>query len=186
MCGCYRGRNYAFCAYELPLKLDIALYALPIFCLGILLQSFCKKIGDISLIKQLFAFFVGLALSIAICILYYMSAPDITLRIEYVIFPWYWISIAFGTVWVIALALLVVKVFREKRIVIYLGRNSIVFYCFNDILFKVSKAFFFVALKMDIKSLGLAGQLGMGVLIVILTISVTIPINKLICKDYLF
>ena len=73
-----------------------------------------------------------------------------------------------------------------KNILIYIGRNSSIFYCLNDIVLKILKAVFFLVLKVNLNNAGYMFNLIVGFVLICLTIVIIVPFVELINKKISF
>lgn len=80
----------------------MSIYAIAGFYAGMLLKSHINK--NVSQKKLSIGFLLGLTGSILIYALYYAQQPKVSLRIEHVILPWYWLATVFGMLWIYCIA----------------------------------------------------------------------------------
>lgn len=128
---------------------------------------------------------LGVIGSVLISALYYSQQPEVSLRIEHVVFPWYWLAAVFGMLWIYCIA---ERVHNSslKNVLMYIGKNSLIFYCLNDVVLKVLKGVFFVILKINLANAGFIETFAFGILFIVMTIIIISPFVELINKHLSF
>lgn len=175
---------YEYIKMELPFKCDVSIYAIAGFYLGILLKSYIYE-NNINQSKLRLGLLLGLIASVLTSVLYYSQFPDVSLRIEHVVWPWYWIAAIFGILWIYCMAASV-RISYLKKILMFIGENSLIFYCLNDAVLKLLKGIFFVILQIDLSNVGFIGNFILGILFVVMTVTIIFPFVKLINKHFPF
>lgn len=113
-------------------------------------------------------------------------AYDVTLRIEHVIAPWYWVSSLIGCAMIFCASMLITEHCPEnvKNVILYVGKNSLIYYSFNDFILKILKGIFFSALGFDLSNAEVIVSFLVGVGFVIVASIIIWPVTEIIMRYF--